>query len=459
MRIRLILASSAAWVLLWASPGHAFESETACANAKLRAAAQYSQCLIRVFQQADARGDEASEHGDEPSVDAIARCDERFDRAFERAEADGACRTPGGASTLREPLRAQMETLADNLLAATSCANLVITPGDVATCAINKTMSAIDLAAVVNQLSGLGVTDDTAFWIQAWGGDGSNGNVCCTYGGRGGQGGYAQTTTSLSALESAYGTTELYYYLGLNGTFSADAGGDGGTATLVTVNDLTRGDVALADTLQIAGGGGGGGAGRGKANVCGMDSRIAGGAGGNGASAFFVAGPGQSFTIVAGAHGGPATGPGSGVVKFNSGQGGQIAKGGFSNGGSSEPGGDPTAPLGGRGGNHLSPQIGFVNASGTAVTGGGGRGSDGGLQAGGGAGGGGYTGGGGGNRGNLETGCVSGGGGGGSSFVRQVPGSPTCAAAPTTRPGNPNGIAGFVQITFDLGACGLEANP
>jgi hypothetical protein len=27
------------------------------------------------------------------------------------------------------------------------------------------------------------------------------------------------------------------------------------------------------------------------------------------------------------------------------------------------------------------------------------------------------------------------------------------SAAPTSRPDNPNGIEGFVQITFDLGAC------
>ena len=48
---------------------------------------------------------------------------------------------------------------------------------------------------------------------------------------------------------------------------------------------------------------------------------------------------------------------------------------------------------------------------------------------------------------------ASGGGGGGSSFARDVPKSPTCSVAPTPRPGNPNGGEGFVQITFDLGAC------
>jgi hypothetical protein len=109
--------------------------------------------------------------------------------------------------------------------------------------------------------------------------------------------------------------------------------------------------------------------------------------------------------------------------------------------------------LGARGGNHDNPQIGFANASGSLVTGGGGRGSDGGVLAGGGGGGGGYTGGGGGNRGTSATDCVSGGGGGGSSFTRSLPESPTCTAAPTSRPDNPNGVEGFVQITFDLGAC------
>jgi hypothetical protein len=37
--------------------------------------------------------------------------------------------------------------------------------------------------------------------------------------------------------------------------------------------------------------------------------------------------------------------------------------------------------------------------------------------------------------------------------VNAIPDSPTCSAAPTSRPDNPNGIEGFVQITFDLGAC------
>jgi hypothetical protein len=211
---------------------------------------------------------------------------------------------------------------------------------------------------------------------------------------------------------------------------------------LVTVNDLTEDNVNIGDTLLIAGGGGGGGAGRGKA-VCsghfGILERIDGENGGSGASVFASGAP---TTIGAGINGGS-----------NSGQGGQVDRGGARDGGTSTAGDDPTAPLGGRGGNHFTPQIGFDNASGVQVTGSGGRGSDGGILAGGGGGAGGYTGGGGGNRGTTSTGCTSGGGGGGSSFTRLVPDSPTCSAAPTSRPDNPNGSVGFVQITFDLGAC------
>jgi hypothetical protein len=438
MRPAFLLASGAAMVLLCTSPGRALSFETTCESAKLRAAARYSHCLIRA---SDVNAGEA-----EPSEDAIARCDERFDRAFEQAEADGACRTPGGASTLREPIEAQVRVTTRNLATTPNCTTSSET--NTAVCALDKTTSALDLAALVEELSGFGVTDDTMFWIQAWGGDGSAGNT--SEGGRGGQGGYAQTTTTLGLLQAAFGTTELYYYLGRNGTVGANAGGDGGTATLVTVNDLASDDVNLEDTLLIAAGGGGGGGGR-DADACAGLHIIRGAPGGAGAAAFFVAGLGQDFTIVVGSHGGSAASPVDREVIANSGEGGQITIGGAANGGSSEPGGGPTAPLGGPGGNHEDPQIGFANQSGTDVTGGG-QGSDGGNDAGGGGGGGGYSGGGG-DRGLIDTDCVSGGGGGGSSFVREVPDSPSCAAAPRTRPPNPNGLEGFVQITFDLGAC------
>jgi hypothetical protein len=112
-------------------------------------------------------------------------------------------------------------------------ADCTIDAGFAASCQLAKGASTLDLAALVQGLSGVGVTAQTIFWVQAWGGNGSDGNVCCTRGGRGGRSGrsgYAQTTTTLSAYHDAFDTTHLYYYLGLSGTFAADAGGDGGTA-------------------------------------------------------------------------------------------------------------------------------------------------------------------------------------------------------------------------------------
>jgi len=423
-------------------PAHAKAApspKTLCENTKLRAASTYTSCLLHAITKANTQEDD-------PSQDNIALCDERFDRAFEQAEAGGACHTPGGASTMREQIRTQVMRTVHTLAAGMTC---TASPGNVAVCQVDKGVSALDLATVVQQLSGYGVTDNTIFWIQAWGGDGSNGNVS-GFGGNGGMGGYAQTTTTLSAFQTAFGTTELYYYLGLEGTYSANSGGDGGTATLVTLDDLSKSNVSVPDTLLIAGGGGGGGAGRGSNTACYGTYYIYGEDGGAGATALFIPTSGADSSdltnVIAGEDGSSSYGD-------LSGQGGQVNAGGSGNGGSSEPGGGPTAPLGGRGGNHSTPQIGFVNASLPLVTGGGGQGSDGGNDAGGGGGGGGYTGGGGGNRGVIDTGCYSGGGGGGSSMVREVPNSPSCSAAPLTRPGNPNGGYGFVQITFDLGAC------
>jgi hypothetical protein len=176
-------------------------------TAKLSAVGAYQQCLIRVYKRLS---------GSDRSMRALARCDERFDQAFGRAEADDACRTPGGASAIRNRIADDLETIVENLTATTHFEQLVISPGDVAVCLVDKTASAIDLAVVIGELRGFGVTQDTAFWIQAWGGDGSRGNVE-SHAGAGGRGGYAQMTTSLSAFRSAYRTREFHYYLGSTG--------------------------------------------------------------------------------------------------------------------------------------------------------------------------------------------------------------------------------------------------
>jgi hypothetical protein len=450
MRLDLILAFGAVAALLITSPAdaqlaepgwpsahtlsHGHSPDISCKNAKLRAADAYTSCLIRVLS-------ERKDQGRDRFKKSIAWCDATFNRAFGLAEAHGDCHTPGGASTIREPIKAQVLRTATHLSNGPTCTT---TPGETAVCQFDSTTTAVDIATLVSELSGYGVSANTAFWIEAWGGDGSDGNVCCDFGGTGGQGGYAQMTTNLTAFNSQFGTTEIYYYLGLNGTYSANAGGDGGTATLLTTNDLFENDASLDDTLLIAGGGGGGGAGRGEEHVCPGTSAgyVFGENAGNGGIVF----PPSSAQIVVGQDGTNNYGTG------RSGQGGQTMAGGTAGFGSSFNGGGPLAPLGGRGGNHDNPSVGFVNASATKVSGVGGQGQDGGYDAGGGGGGGGYTGGGGGVRGFGDS-CVSGAGGGGSSFVRVPANSPTCAAAPKERPSNPSGGAGFVQIVFDLGAC------
>jgi hypothetical protein len=317
VRLGVIAAGSALVALLGASPGHALSPESACENAKLAAAARYDQCLFRAFKAANARGEEAL------SEDARARCDDRFDRAFEQAEASGACRTPGGASTLRAPIEAQVLATVGSLTPTADCT--IVDDEGIAVCQLDKGTSAVDLAALVDQLSDLGVTDETIFWIQAWGGNGGDGNVCCVRGGSGGRGGYVQTTTTLGAYQAAFGTTEMYYYRGLYGTFAADAGGDGGTATLATANDLAKENVDIAETLLIAGGGGGGGAGRGK-NVCHATKPINGGNGGSGGTANVEGGP--PTTNVPGINGtSPQITHGFGYRWNNSGQCGQVEHG------------------------------------------------------------------------------------------------------------------------------------
>ena len=58
-------------------------------------------------------------------------------------------------------------------------ARCTIAPRRTASCQLDKGTSAVDLAALVDSCPIFGVTDDTTFWIQAWAGDGGDGNVCC----------------------------------------------------------------------------------------------------------------------------------------------------------------------------------------------------------------------------------------------------------------------------------------
>ncbi len=446
MRTSLILTSAAAAALLWVSPASAaspearpasaLSPETSCENIKLRAAGAYAQCLAHAAKAANASELDLAEA-------AIGRCDAEFDRAFERAEAGGACRTAGGPATLRGPIRGQLEKTLAAAKAGPGCPSTPAFDEDTSTYTCTLTSSsAVDLAAIVTQIADSDVTDDTVVWIEAWGGDGGAGNT--SNGGPGGTGGYAQITTTVKHLREFHGTSEIYYYLGVKGGGPvANSGGDGGTGTIVTVNDLTREGATFGNTVILAGGAGGGGAGRGKA-VCNTTLEVLGAAGGGGGEAI--------STLATAAFGTGAKGGARRNSNYSgSGGGGRIeGPGGAVNGkGTPSVGDDGIAAIGGRGGNHKDPNVGFFNQSGVKITLSGGKGGEPGHDAGGGGGGGGYGGGGGGAQGIGDTNCVAGGGGGGGSLARAS--SESCARS---RPAsNPNGSEGAVQVVFDAGSC------
>jgi hypothetical protein len=431
--------------------------DTVCENKKLEAAASYFQCLIGVYRRANIRGTE-------PSGDSIAQCDDHFRRVVEQAEAGGACHTPGNASVLGDLIKADARAAALGITAELGGCTALNISSQFATCTLGVGSRAVDLPAVLNAINNVGgnVNNNTPFYIEAWGGDGGAGNT--NNGSRGGYGGYAQTTTTTSAVAATYKTTELYYFLGQNGTGGANAGGDGGTATMITTNDLATEQASIPDALLIAGGAGGGGAGRDKECACGCDSNgqgqengyVLGALGGDGGAAIAAL---DVESLAAGAKGGEREGvnlSGSGGVGNAAGMGGAV------NGADhilSQPatvGGNGIAPIGGVGGNHSDPQTGFANST-TVISNDGGRGGNGQEDAGGGGGGGGYGGGGGGagnvdpNNSSDNTQCITGGGGGGASLA--VESTATCSAAPTSKPANPNGSQGFARIIFDLGGC------
>jgi len=410
-----------------------------CESQKLDAAGKYYQCLVKAITHAHIRGQEANE-------EALAFCDDVFDKAFDRAEAHEECRTAGGSATIRGPIRVQAEAMAESVMAGPGCpsGNLTVHTDETATCKVSTTLSAIDLAAIAAQINDMGVTvdEDTVIWIQAWGAHGASGNE--GNGGAGGLGGYAQTVTTIGNFLSDFGVTEIYYYLGKPG----GTGGNGGAATLVATADLTANDPSIAETVLVAGGGGGGGAGRGpKDGVCSVYNDVLGGEGGIGGVAIASM---DYFGLAAGGRGGSRR---NGVQHSGFGGGGALdGAGGAGDGGTSTSGGTGFAGLGGLGGGQSGSAIGFVNQGTTKITTGGGTGGYPGDDAPGGGGGGGYGAGGGGSEGEGTTTCVSGGGGGGGSLA--VQNDVLCGGAPASAPANPNGNDGFVQIVFDLGACG-----
>jgi hypothetical protein len=324
---------------------------------------------------------------------------------------------------------------------------------DTCTLPTSDDTDSVDVADLAGELSG--VTGETPIWIQAWGGKGGQGagyNVNAS----GGLGGYAQTVTTLDELESSYGTSTLYYYVGddgnSHGTSTDDTeGGDGGASSVVATEDLasTQPSVNTEDAsdgnIIVLAGGGGGGAGED------ADVQTVGDTGGAGGVA--VAGTSDSATD----DGGDATEK-NGSVNGEAGRGGSCPDGGEKGTSSKDDGGDGGDGAGGEGGGggqqssgHFG-SVGWVNTDSVTLSQHGSGGSGGAgvytehlyYAAAGGGGGGGYGGGGGGAS-SLQG--DAGGGGGGCSFAFRSLESDVLA--PTGYQSNPGSGQGAVQLTFD----------
>ena len=262
-------------------------------------------------------------------------------------------------------------------------------------CLLPSGASLADLAslqAYAAAVAGVSLDDDTPMWIRAWGGQGGANDGTQAGGGQG----LAQTLTTLADYQSAYGSTDLYYYVGSLGDGSHEAG-KGGSSTIVASADLTTVDACLPPTssgctqniLLIAGGGGGGG------------SDDQGGAGGQAIAGFGEASaqPGADSDDAGGGGsgvGGSANGTGDGGSAGNDGIGGAGGPVHTGNGASSTTGwlsAQPTT-IGSNGqggeGKHDSSS-GFIGGGGGGGWGGGGGGGAGGSEGHGGGGGGSYA--------------------------------------------------------------------
>jgi hypothetical protein len=337
-----------------------------------------------------------------------------------------------------------------------ACAN--VTPicasvshdADSATCELSQEVCAVDLELLIAELTSqdIAVTTSTPMSITAIGGAGGR---SADDGAGGGGAGEAQTDTTAADIATKLGTMQLYYFIGRKGADgNSTCGGAGGSATIVTTEDLSLNpdqEPEIDDLLLVAAGGGGGG-GQNEEGFCSGGGQSQGGAGGGviASSGTDVRERGFPATNCAADQGGSrSTDDGKGCVLHG--------VDGDPDAGVSEPGG-----LGGAGGSGSSCQTSgkptpFLNAGSlTLALGGAGEGGRGGTgtdacDSGGGGGGGGYGGGGGGGHGN-DIGSSAGGGGGGSFARGLTPASSTPGAAPQAIAGCSD--SGCVIVQFDL---------
>ncbi|MEA3410520.1 MAG: hypothetical protein U9R74_03160 [Pseudomonadota bacterium] len=326
------------------------------------------------------------------------------------------------------------------------------TAGTVIGCRLSTTTCGVDLTEVISQVQ-FDVTEDSVMWIQAWGASGGSSDKGCD----GGEGGYAQTTTSVSDIRSmsSDGSTQMFYFLAGEGSGGDDhCGSAGGSATIVTLADLTgrrsQGpSLASPPTLLVAGGGGGGSGSNNGDVICVSNCMSNAGSGGVAISGQGKNGEGRGGSPES--TGGMGGGRGAGGVSFcdicglcnvcksgNETDGRPLFGGRGGSGGSGQKCSGPDAPH-------------WTNTDSVTlemISGSGGKGSSNTktCDAGGGGGGGGWGGGGGGGHGDDAGRSVSGGGGG--SFA--IFSTQTSSRAPTGRKANPckNPRHGCVQLQF-----------
>jgi hypothetical protein len=311
------------------------------------------------------------------------------------------------------------------------------TQGSEVVCLLPASGNSIDLTTLVSEAAAVdsSVTSGTTVAIGAVGGSGG----VTEYHGNNGTGGVAQTNTTVANYEKAFGTTNLYYYLGGNGYPGADDASassnanyaPGGASTIVSSQDLNAdspcisgyGSCTSTNVVLLAGGGGAegrpetcqaGAGGNGGTAVATTDAAVSGaGTDGNPGNCSGGAGGGKGGNAGAGGSGGKA----GGGSDPHDGKGGASGIGGL--GGPYHKSNGPGNPTYWENGTTAGGS-GAVKGVGTNGEGGEGewRGSQVDNAGSGGGGGGGYGGGGGGGGGGFD--FAGGGGGGGGSYAAEA---------------------------------------
>jgi hypothetical protein len=334
---------------------------------------------------------------------------------------------------------------ASRATAASSASCSVDSSTGVVTCTLPSSASSIDLKAVVTDAHALNEHIDATspIIITAFGGAGAKGNDNSSKSGGGaGAGGSARMVTTLVDFLEAHDTPMLYYYLGAQGADN-HPGGKGGSATIISIADLSSTAATTTNVLLIGGGGGGGG------SAEPLYSGHGGGSGGKASSEIDAA------ATVSGASGGSGNGSGGGGAGGSSGSGGSGGSGG--DGIDAKAGTSGDDGLGGQGGPvHISDgpstSTGWLNVtdvpSGIGTNGKGGEGEVRCSGCGEGGGGGGGYGGGGGGGGGGDT-FAGGGGGGGGSYA-------AASTAYSTTTASNSGDDGSVVILLEEVCTGTE---